>query len=78
MARTRLGGPPRYVNKFENGGFAAAKEIVNARRRDNRFKIKFLLPQGKNIDAKVRRNILRRIRVRRRSIFPALCRNGQY
>ena len=42
MARTRFGGPPRRVNNFENRRSAAAKEIANARRRGNRFKIKFL------------------------------------
>ena len=78
MARTRLGGPPRHVNNFENRRFAAAKEIANARRRDNRFKIKFLLPQGKNIDVKVRGNVVRKMRARRRSIFPGLCRNRQH
>ena len=46
MTRTRLGGPPRCVNNFENRRFAAVKEIANTRRRGNRFKIKFLLPQG--------------------------------
>ena len=46
MARTRLGGPPRHVKNFESKRFAAAKEIANARRRDNRFKIKFLLAQA--------------------------------
>ena len=78
MARTRLGGPPRRVNNFETKRFAAAKEIENARRRDNRFKIKFLLPQGKNIDVKVRGNVVRKMRVRRRSIFSGLCRNRQH
>ena len=65
MARTRLGGPPRCVNNTENRRLAAAKEIANARRRDNTFKIKFLLIQGKNIDVKVRGDVVRGIRVRR-------------
>ena len=78
MARTRLSGPPRCVNNIENRRFAAAKEIANARRRDNTFKIKFLLIQGKNIDVKVRGDVMRRIRLRRCSIFPALRRNRQY
>ena len=54
MARIRFGEPPRRVNNFENRRFAAAKEIANARKRDTRFKIKFFLPQVKNIDVKVR------------------------
>ena len=78
MARTRLGGLPRRVNNFENRRFAAAKDIANARRRNSRFKIKFLSPQGKNVDVKVRANVARQMRVRRRSIFPAWHRNRQY
>ena len=78
MVTTRLGGPPRRVNNFENRRFAAGKETVNACRRDNIFKIKFLLPQGKNIDVKVRGNVVRKMRARRRSIFPGLCRNRQH
>ena len=58
MVRTR-GGLARRINNFENRRFAAAKEIANARRKNNRFKIKFLLPQGKNIDVKVLENVVR-------------------
>ena len=54
------------------------QKIANARRRDNTFKIKFLLIQVKNIDVKVCGDVVTRIRVRRCSIFPALHRNGQY
>ena len=72
MTRTRLGRPPRCVNNFENRRFAAVKEIANTRRRGNRFKIKFLLPQGQNIDVRVHGNVVRKMRVRRRSIFPPL------
>ena len=78
MGRTRFVGLPRCVNNFENRRFAAEKEIAKGRRRDNRFKIKFLLPQGKNIDIKVRGNVVRKMRVIRRSVFPALRRNRQY
>ena len=78
MARTRLGGPPRRVNNFENRRFAAARDIANARGRDNRFKIIFLLKQGKNINVKVRGNVVKKMKVRRRSIFPTLRRNRQY
>ena len=77
MARTR-GGLPRCINNFDNRRFAAAKEIANARRRNNRFKIKLLLLQGKNVDVKVRENVVRCVRVRRRAIFPAVCRSRQY
>ena len=70
MAWTR-GGLARRINNFENRRFAAGKEIANARRRNNKFKIKFLLPQGKNIDVKVLWNVVRWMRVRRRAIFLA-------
>ena len=77
MAWTR-GGLARRINNFENRRFAAAKEIANARRKNNRFKIKLLLPQGKNIDVKVLENVVRWTRVRRRAIFPARCRDRQH
>ena len=77
MARTR-GGLARCTNNFDNRRFAAAKEIANARRRNNRFKVKFVLLQGKNVDVKVCGNVVRRMRVRRRAIFPVVLRNRQY
>ena len=77
MARSR-DGLARRLNNLDNRRFAAAKEIANARRRNNRFKIKFVLLQGKNVDVKVRGNVVRRMRVRRLSIFPAMQRNRQY
>ena len=60
VARTR-GGLPRCINNFENRRFATAKEIAYARRINNRFKTKLLLPQGKNNDLKVHGNVVRRI-----------------
>ena len=78
MARTRLRDPHTCQINLENRRFAAAKEIANQRRRNNGFKIKFLLLQGKNIDVKLRGNIVRRMRVRRRTVFPAMQRNRQY
>ena len=72
MARTR-GGLARRINNFDNRRFAS-----NARRSNNRFKIKFLLSQGKNVDVKVRGNVVRRMRVRRRAIFPVMVRDRQY
>ena len=74
MATTR-GGLARRPNNFDNRRYATAKEIANAHRRNNRFKIKVLLPQGKNVDVKVRGNVLRWMRVRRHGIFPALVRD---
>ena len=52
MAGTRS-GLARRTNSFDNRRFAAAKEITNARRRNNRFKIKVVLRQGKNVEMKV-------------------------
>ena len=77
MARTR-GGLARRPDNFDNRRYAAAKEIANARRRNYGFKIKFVLPQGKNVDVKVRGNVVRRMRVRRHTVFPAMQRNRQY
>ena len=77
MARTR-GGLARRPNNFDNRRFAAAKEIANARRRNDTFKIKLLLPQGRNVEVKVRGDVVRRMGVRRRAIFPASVRERQY
>ena len=77
MARTR-GGLARHINNFKNRTFSAAKEIDNARRRNNRFKIKFLLLQSKNIYVKVLGNVVRLMRVRRRAIYPVRHRDRQY
>ena len=62
MARTR-GCLARRPDNFDNRRLAAAKEIANARRRNHRFKIKLLLPQGKTVDVKVRGNVVRQMRV---------------
>ena len=71
MARTRVvvrRGP--NIN-FDLRRVAAAKEIANRRRaRSNNIKIKFLLPQGKNVEVKQRGVVKRKMRVRRKSIFP--------
>ena len=44
----------------------------------DKIKIKLLLPQGKNIEVKQRGNVVRRMRVRRRAIFPGRIRNVRY
>ena len=77
IARTRW-GLARRINNFESRRFATAKEMANARRRNNRFKIKFLLPQGLNIDVRVLGNVVRWMRVRRRAIFPVMRKDRQY
>ena len=58
---------------------AAAKEMSRRRRVNAKdVKIKVLLPQGKNVEVKKRGQIIRRMRVRRKSIFPAAVRNRTY
>ena len=76
MARTRLGPRrgPADIN-FDLRRVAAAKEIRRGRVNAKNIKIKVLLPQSKNIEVKKRGQVVRRMRVRRRSIFPAAVRN---
>ena len=75
MARTRAAAWRRPNNNFNNRRIAAAKEIANAgehgRNREGRFKIKFILRQGKNVEVKHRGNFVRRMRACRKAIFPA-------
>ena len=69
-ARAVLRRRPTNIN-FDIRRVAATKEITNAQRnRINYIKITFLLPQGKNV--------VRRMRVRRRAIYPARARNVRY
>ena len=90
MARTRFTPRRRPANmNFDLRRVAAAKENyrrvaaakeMNRRRRVNakNVKIKVLLPQGKNVEVKRRGEVIRRMRVRRKSIFPAAVRNRTY
>ena len=80
MARTRAVPRWRPANiNFNLRRVAAAKEIANRRRnRVDNIKIKLLLPQGKNVEVKQRGNVVRRMRVRRRAIFPGRVRNIRY
>ena len=72
----------RPNNNFNNERFAAAKEIANARKHRKshqcRFKVKSVLPQGKNVEVKHRGKVVRRMRVHRRAIFPASVRERRY
>ena len=80
MARTRavLQRRPANIN-FDLRRVAAVKEAANEQRnRIIDIKIKFLLPQGKNIEVKKRGNIVRRMRVCGRAIYPARARNVRY
>ena len=79
MARTRFTPRRRPANiNFDLRRVAAAKEIRRGRVNAKNIKIKVLLPQSKNIEVKQRRQVVRRMRVRRRSIFPAAIRNRRY
>ena len=78
MARTRAVPRWRPANiNFDQRRAAAAKQIANRRRIEN-IKIKILLPQGKNVEVRHRGNVVRRMRVRRRAIFPEKIRNVRY
>ena len=73
MPRARAAAWRQPNNNFNNRRFVVAKELANGckLRTNTRFKIKFLLPQGKNIEVKEDGNVVRQIRVCRRAIFPA-------
>ena len=75
MARTRAVPRQRPANiNFDLRRVAAAKEIANARKRRINFKdtkTKFVLLQGKDVEVKQCRNVVRRMRVCRRAIYPA-------
>ena len=63
MARTRAfpqqRPTPANIN-FDMRRVVAAKEIANARKnRINDIKVKFLFLQGKNVEVKHRRNVVR-------------------
>ena len=64
---------------FDLQSFAAAKEIANRRcNRIKNIKIKMLLPQGKNVEVKQRGVVIRKMRVRRKSIFSGNVRQNRY
>ena len=77
MARTRAVPRRRPNFNFDNRRVAAAKEM-RRRIRASDVKIKFLLPQSKNIEVKVRGNVVRRMRVRRVANHRAKKRNVRY
>ena len=77
MARTRAVPRRRPNVNFDNRRFAAAKEMAR-RVRASDVKIKFLLPQVKNVEVKVRGNVVRRMRVQRLAKHGAKKRNVRY
>ena len=82
MTRTRVAARRWPSNNFNNRRVAAAKEITNVgerrRNHERRFKIKFLLPQGKNDEVKQRDNVVRGTRIHRKAIFSASVRERRY
>ena len=62
MARTRAVPRRRPNINFDNRRVAAAKEMAR-RRRASDVKIKFILPQVRNIEVKVRGNVVRKMQV---------------
>ena len=79
MARTRFTPRRRPANmNFDLRRVAAAKEIRRGRINAKNIKIKVLLPQRKDVEVKQRGQVVRRMTVRRKSIFPAAVRNCRY
>ena len=77
MARTTAVPRRRPNVNFDNRRFAAAKEMVR-RVRASDLKIKFLLLQSKDIEVKVRGNVVRRMRARRVAKHGVKKRNVRY
>ena len=77
MARTRAIPRQRPNINFDNRRVAAAKEMAR-RVKVSDVKIKFLLPQVKNVEVKVRGNVVRRMRVQRLAKHGAKKRNVRY
>ena len=77
MARTRAIPRQRPNINFDNRRVAAAKEMAR-RVKVSDVKIKFLLPQVRNIEVKVRGDVVRRMRVRRVAKHGAKKRNVRY
>ena len=77
MARMRAIPRQRPNINFDNRRVAAAKEMAR-RVKVSDVKIKFLLPQVKNVEVKVRGNVVRRMRVQRLAKHGAKKRNVRY
>ena len=77
MARTRAVPRRRPNVNFDSRRVATTKEMAR-RVRASDVKIKSLLPRVKNIEVKVRGNVVRRMRVRRVAKQGAKKRNVRY
>ena len=74
----QIGQPPQQRLRSRPRGGAGVKNIENCRHSNKDIKIKKLLAQSKNIQVKHRGQVVRRITVRRKSIFPAKRRHRDY
>ena len=77
MARTRAVPRRRPNINFDAQRVAAAKEM-RRRIRASDVKIKFLLPRIRDIEVKVRENVVRKMKVRRVAKHGAKKRNVRY
>ena len=77
MARTRVVRRRRPNINFDNRRVAAAKEM-RRRIRASDVKIKFLLPRIRDIEVKVRENVVKKMKVRRVAKHGAKKRNVRY
>ena len=77
MARTRVTPRRRPNINFDQRRVAAAKEMAR-RVRASDVKTKFLLPRVKEVEAKLRGNVVRKMKVRRVAKHGAKKRNVRY
>ena len=78
MARTRGGINPLKQNIFSNRKFATEKEIANACNRCSII-IKLVNSQSKKVQIKDKQeNILRKMTIRRRTIYPPKRKRERY
>ena len=79
---TRIGAAAQRLlkNNFNNRRFAAARAAMDNGNRGRRthFKIKVLLPQGRDVEVKHCGRVVRRMRVHRKAIFPAAVTERRY
>ena len=74
----QIGRPPQQRQKARPSRGIGVKNIENRRRKNKDIKIKELLAQAKNIQVKQRRQVVRRMTVKRKSISPAESRQREY
>ena len=80
MPRTRAVAWRMPNNNFNNRKFFAARATMDNRSRGRRtkFKIKFLLIRGRDVEVKHCGRVVRQMRVHRKAIFSVMVRERQY